>query len=166
MFDFLSDGDPRWDQLTGGYRTQYNPFSVLTAVAKNPKNSAIWQEIWLNLYHQNDIGTASYVTAAALITLREAGVMFDWNLYAFIAGVEAYRHDERNPDLPEWLKASYDNAWTSISPLCIDDMAAETQLNVLRAYLATLALAKRHRNLGALLITIDDSEIIEWLDDH
>ncbi|MCR6658078.1 MAG: hypothetical protein NVV72_01580 [Asticcacaulis sp.] len=164
--DFLPDTDPRWQELEGGCKTLYNPLPVLQKLAFSPSDSALWARLWQELYHQGDIGTASYVAVVYLVGLRQAGVIFNWNLYAFIAAIEAQRHVESNSALPDWLNGDYSQGWRSITLFCIEDLMAETNLDVVRGYLSVLAFAKGNIDLGRLLISIDASEISAYLEEH
>ena len=164
MFTFLAADDPRWAELESGYRRPYNPLPDLRRLRDVPDDAMAWQRLWQALYHQGDIGTASYAAVAGLIELRRSGVVFNWNFYALIAAIEARRTIAGNPPLPGWLERSYRDLWADISTFCFEDMQTETDTRVVRAYLATLALVRGATELGQMLIEIDGSEIREWLD--
>ena len=166
MSDILADDDARWNQLQGGYRVACNPLADIKCLQKSPRDPVAWKSLWNELHHQGDVGTASYAVAVRLINMRRSGVVFDWNFYALIACIEVCRFSSGNPPLPQWLEGPYRDAWEAVSALCWQDMQAETQADLLRAYLATLALAKGATNLGQMLIKIDESEIFEWLEEH
>ena len=155
--------DPKWSQLIGGYNVLYNPIAVLNGLSERPSDKALWDELWLNLHHQGDVGTASYVAAVYLIKLRQTGVAFDWNFYALLATIEIQRHKDSNLVLPEWLVSDYQAAWETIEVFCVEDMSKAKDAGELRVYLSIMALAKGQLELGDLLITIDDEQIQGFL---
>jgi hypothetical protein len=76
------------------------------------------------------------------------------------------RHRTENPLLPEWLKQSYQDAWSTLLALGLEDLGeTKDELNV-RAILGAVALAKGLNKLGAFITTIDESELEEYLDEH
>ena len=52
--------DPRWDSLQGGYRVPYDPRKALSALERGKETESAWQELCTELYHQGDVGEASY----------------------------------------------------------------------------------------------------------
>lgn len=159
----MEDNDPKWSQLIGGYNVLYNPIAVLKGLSERPLDKALWDELWLNLHHQGDIGIASYVAVVYLMKLRQAEVAFDWNFYALLATIEIQRHKNSNPVLPEWLVSDYQAAWATIKVFCVEDMSQAKNAGELRVYLSIIALAKGQLALGDLLITIDDEQIQGFL---
>jgi hypothetical protein len=51
-------GDPRWNELPGGYGTPFDPSDLLRRLEGGKK---AWDELWQELHHQGDVGVASYV---------------------------------------------------------------------------------------------------------
>ncbi len=161
--DFLPDDDPKWSQLKGGYKVLYNPLDVLKSLAKAPQDRAAWQALWLHLHHQGDVGDAAYVAVTYLILLRKDGVVFDWNFYALLATVEVQRHKNGNPPVPDWLKSTYLGAWSMITAFCFDDISKLADGEVLKVYLAVIALAKCQTDLGDMLLNIDIEQIADFI---
>jgi hypothetical protein len=83
-------------QLTGGYGTAYDPKPALNRLGSD-RVGAI-EELWENLIHQGDIGTASYAAVPALVENGELSL---------VAAIEVARNDARNPEIPEALRKHY-----------------------------------------------------------
>jgi hypothetical protein len=47
----LSLDDKRWQNLQGGYRTQFDPRPLLSKLEANKDTTAAWQELWEGLHH-------------------------------------------------------------------------------------------------------------------
>ena len=77
----------------------YDPVPTLNRL-KNADPSAL-DELWENLYHQGDVGTASYFAVPALVQLKGLDL---------VASIEVARHLEGNPALPPELQESYKSA--------------------------------------------------------
>jgi len=82
--------------LVSGYKTPYDPFPVLERLNSN-RESAI-SELWENLYHQGDVGSASY---AAVPQLVEKGEL------SLVGAIECARQSEHNPKIPEMFEKEY-----------------------------------------------------------
>jgi hypothetical protein len=86
-------------QNISGYREQYDPEPALLRLVSD--HEAAIDELWENLYHQEDVDTASYYSVPALV---EAGEL------SLVAAIEVARHEPQNPPIPKALKKSYDAA--------------------------------------------------------
>ncbi len=86
-------------ELISGYGTPYNPFPVLQRL-ETDHESAI-NELWENLYHQGDVGTASYAAVPILVQKGELSL---------VAAIEVARHKDHNPEIPSELVAGYNQA--------------------------------------------------------
>jgi len=83
-------------KLIGGYKTPYDAMPALDRLSSD-RDSAM-SELWENLYHQGDVGTASYAAVPALVKNGELSL---------VAAIEVARHSERNSDVPEFMSAEY-----------------------------------------------------------
>ena len=88
--------------LVSGYKLPYDPFPVLERL-NSDRDSAI-SELWENLYHQGDVGSASY---AAVPQLVEKGEL------SLVASIECARLSEHNPKISESFEQEYFNALNS-----------------------------------------------------
>ena len=85
--------------LESGYRILYDPWPVLERISSD--RSGAMSELWENLYHQGNVGSASY---AAVPKLVKAGEL------ALVAAIEVARHDKNNPSIPQELESQYQEA--------------------------------------------------------
>ena len=85
--------------LESGYKVAYNPWPVLERLSSDRRGAM--SELWDNLYHQGDVGTASYASVPKLV---EAGEL------SLVAAIEVARHNNKNPSIPSELELSYKDA--------------------------------------------------------
>lgn len=86
-------------QLKGGYGIPYDTEPALKKLGSS-RDEAI-SELWENLYHQGDVGLASYAAVPALV---EAGEL------SLVAAIEEARNSGSNPELPISLSKKYNLA--------------------------------------------------------
>ena len=163
MLDF---DDSRWAGLKGGYGSPYDPRPALRQLENRTHMKAAWDELWLELHHQGDVGEVSYAAVPHFVRLLEQSSNVEWNSYSLITTIEIERHRRTNPPMPVWLIDSYRSAWKQIPELgCRDLKRTEDQIAV-SSILAALALAKGNLKLGAMLVQLDDSEIDEYVNER
>jgi hypothetical protein len=85
--------------LESGYREKYDPWPVLERLCSD--RQVALSELWGNLYHQGDVGSASYASVPKLVGAGELSL---------VAAIEVARHNERNPAIPQELILSYEKA--------------------------------------------------------
>ena len=85
--------------LIGGYRIPFDPFPILAQLEKNRVEAL--NILWENLHHQGDVDTAAYASVPALV---EAGEI------ELVSVIEVCRHYVSNPEVPETLLNSYNQA--------------------------------------------------------
>ena len=160
----MEDDDPRWQTLAGGYRLPYDPTPALRRLQLQSTSEEAWAELWNQLHHHGDVGEASYAAVPALVRIRKKRGTLGWNLYALAAAIEVGRHRCGNPAMPEWLESDYREAWTDLLSLALTDLATTQDPLLVRSALAAVALAKGEIKLGALVASLDASEIDELLE--
>lgn len=111
--------------------------------------------LWERLYHQGDVGTASYAATPALVRLLGELAEPDWNGYALVASIEEGRLNA-GPLIPSELEGPYADAWIKILPLALDHLANATDDLLVRSLIAVTALAKDQRSLAALALCTED----------
>ncbi len=89
-----------WKDLDGGYRIPFDPRQDLLLLSTDQRSLAL-DHLWENLYHQGDVGIASYAAVPSLVT---AGAL------SLASAIEVAREKKRNPELPEWLQDEYFSA--------------------------------------------------------
>lgn len=111
--------------------------------------------LWERLYHQGDIGTASYAALPKLGRLLDTLAEPDWNAYALIATIEEARQNG-GPAIPASLEQEYRTAWGSATQSALNDLAKETDDLVVRSAIAVLAHGKGQHTLAALALLTED----------
>ncbi|MEO0481583.1 MAG: hypothetical protein AAF196_19095 [Planctomycetota bacterium] len=120
-----------------------------------------WDELWEGLYHQGDIGLASYAVVPHLVQIYEGHGEPSWRTFGFACAVEVARDSDRNPDLPDWLRRPYDAAWETLGTLALRDLARSTDPLLTRTALGVLAFSRGLREVGCVLAEFTDDELDE-----
>jgi hypothetical protein len=158
--------DKRWEGLKGGYKVIYDPRPVLRDLEAGSPVEPIWEELWLELHHQHDIGEVSYAAVPFLVRHISRSTKPDWNSYGLVAVVEIERHRKGNPPVPAWISDAYFEAWRELLTLASRDLQATDDPITVRTILGVIALAKGELKLGAFIVQSDTSEIDEYLETH
>ena len=103
--------DERWVGLHGGYRIPYDPRPTLAKLLEDPVSGHHWSTLWEELYHQGDVGIASYAAMPTIAKIARLDSSGDWNPYALAVTIEDARSSPSNPELPTWLIGPYEEAW-------------------------------------------------------
>jgi hypothetical protein len=159
--NMLSLNDPRWRSLTGGYKKPYDASMTLERLERGEN---VWSELWEELHHQGDVGTASYAAVPHIVRIAISQRRRDWNSYAFVATVEVERLRGSNPDIPEWTKQSYTQAIQDLASLALVELESTNDDLLVRSALGLVALARGSTKLGMLISIADSSEIDEILE--
>ncbi|NML08850.1 hypothetical protein HHL08_01595 [Sphingobium sp. AR-3-1] len=122
-----------------------------------------WAELWQELYHQGDVGEASYAAVPLLAGALEARGVADWNTYAIAATIEGARQKPHNPSVPDWLLDDYDEAWRKLQTLAITELPVATAAELIDSIIAVLAFGKGRASLGQMAMLGDDErkELLE-----
>lgn len=163
----LPINDPSWRTMEGGYRTPYDPRSALDRAGSDDEGerSSGWKELWENLHHQGDVGTASYAALPHLVALRGRRGIPDWQVFALSSIIEAGRLSGSNPELPAQLANGYRHAWEQLLGYALEDLRRDEDPDLVRSALAVVAFARGMHVQGRMLSTCTDDEIQEFLDE-
>ena len=154
--------DIRWNNLTGGYKTPFDPRPLLIRLETEPDAATVWDELWDELHHQGDVGETSYAVIPHLVRIhRMRGLVDDWNTYAVVAIIELARTETGNPKIPEWLEQDYFRAIEELAEVGIAEISRTKEPDAVRAKLSVIAIAKGLRNHGRFLVNYSESEITE-----
>jgi len=101
----LSLNDDQWRDLRGGYRTRFDPRPLLAKLEAKEDLDTTWHALWGELYHQGDVGDASYAALPQIVRMYRDHAAVDWNTYAMVAIIELARGRGTNPEAPNgWKK--------------------------------------------------------------
>jgi hypothetical protein len=153
--------DSRWSELTGGYRTRFDPRLLLVRLETERDTATAWHELWNELHHQGDVGEASYAAIPHLVSIyRKCGVV-DWNTYAIVAVIELARTERGNPELPKWLEEDYFHAIGELAEAGAAEILHTGEPETVRAMLSVIAIAKGLRTHGRFLIEYSENEMLD-----
>jgi len=151
--------DNRWATFEGGYRQVFDASVALKELeASDAASGEIWETLWEELYHQGDVGVASYAAIPQLVRIYEKKQWLDSNLFMFAAKVEQSRHLERNPPVPEWLEAEYKASLVEMIQCSSRRIGEQWDFYALLGVLMLLCLVQGKIDLAELLNYIDEGE--------
>jgi hypothetical protein len=161
--------DPRWLELTGGYRTPYDPRPAIAKLESGTDIEAAWNELWQQLHHQGDVGEASYAAVPHLVRIYCQRGTTDWNTYAMVATIELARGERldpptnkrQNPEVPEWLREGYFQAIASLAETGMKELERVQDPYDLRGILCIIALQKGARTYARILMNYSEEEILD-----
>ena len=136
----MRDEDIPWSELQGGYKLPYDPRPALAALEAG---TGSWHELWEELHHQGDVGTASYVAVPRIADIAETAVSPDWNPFSLAVTIEEARLETRNPPLPGWVVEDYRAAWVKLFGTAWRLLPDAEDEELLAALFAVLAMGKR-----------------------
>jgi hypothetical protein len=153
--------DERWNHLTGGRRTSFDPRPSLRKLENQEDTIAVWEELWDELHHQGDVGDASYAAVPALVRIYRNGTAPQWNLYGIVAVIELARTAPQNPELPDWLSEDYFRSIEELARMGTNDILSATESETKRAILGVIAIARGLRTHGKFLVEYSEDELLE-----
>lgn len=155
----MSLNDPRWAGFDGAHRVPFDAAAPLTAFLSGKlSDEQFWYVVWNDLFHQDDVGVASYAAVPQIMRICEQQDLFDYNLFTFAAGVERVRHYDDNPAMPAWLEAEYRAGLQAIIRYGIAHLTDEWDAATLKAFLMLVAVYKGNLGLCDLLDCVDDGD--------
>ncbi len=147
--------------MLGGYRVPYDPRPVLLRIENG--DTLAWKDLWEDLHHQGDVDLASYASVPHIVRIQQARRSADYNPYGIIGVIELCRGVGKNPPLPEWLAQGYWDAWTQVLSLGCRDLGQTDSEAVVVTILGALALAKKQRVVGQVLLDFTQGELTEMV---
>jgi len=153
--------DDSWLQLTGGFRTQFDPRPLLTKLQSNTDISKVWEELWNELHHQGDVGEASYAAVPHLVQIYLAAPETDWNTYALVVTIELSRGKGGNPEVPDWFSAEYFRAIQDLAEKGLEEIEYAESDEEVRAILSVIAIWKGARTHARMLLDFSEDEILD-----
>ena len=160
----ISFEDARWGDMTGGYRTPFDPRPLLKRLETDSDTTQAWKELWDELYHQGDVGAASFAAVPFLVESHRKRGANGWNTYAIVANIELARGEGTDSEVPQWMADDYFQAIRELAEIGTDEiMRAKTPEDV-RAILSVVALQKGLRAHAKFLVSYSEAELldIEW----
>jgi hypothetical protein len=157
--------DDLWRSLTGGYRIPYDPRPALRSLELGENVESVWRELSTELYHQGDVGEASYAAVPHLVRIHEQRSIPDWNTYALAAMIEEGRNAPQNPILPDHLRDAYEQAWRELVRIGLNEFEKANDSLLVSSIIAVLAMGKGQFYLGRLAVLFNDQERMKFFSD-
>lgn len=126
---------------------------------------AVWDELWTNLYHQGDVGSAPYAAVPQFLAIYSKNGWADHNLPAYAAAVEVARLKGNNPDVPDWLTPDYHRALRETTHYCLEASRDSLDATFRRAIVRLVAAFLRDVDLYELVDFVeigDEQKAIEY----
>jgi hypothetical protein len=156
----LSLDDKRWEQLSGGYRTQFDPRASFSKLESNIQSENAWDELWEGLHHQGDVGDASYAAVPHIVRIYRQRRGDRWRTFGLVVLIELARGRGTNPEIPNWLKQDYFQAIQDLARIGSTEVIREDDTYTVRAMLSVIAIAKGARTHARFLFEYSDEEMI------
>jgi hypothetical protein len=160
----LDWNDPRWQTLKGGYRVLFDPRPMLKQLEASPHDDALWSEFIGDLYHQGDVGEASYAAVPELLRLIVQSEVTPWQPITLVAFIEEARTSPQNPVLPDWLAPAYSQSVDTLARYCLQMLPATTEPLAVSSMLAFLTLWKGMR-AHYRAFTYSESDLTYYFDE-
>lgn len=158
----LSFDDNRWDQLSGGYRTQFDPRAAFSKLESNIQPEDAWDELWEGLHHQGDVGEASYAAVPHIVRIYRQRRSDRWRTFGLVALIELARGRGTNPEIPDWLKQDYFQAIQGLAEIGSAEVMSENDAGAVRAMLSVVAIAKGARTHARFMFEYSDEEMNDF----
>jgi hypothetical protein len=157
----LSFDDRRWETLKAGYRTPIDLRPLLRRLESGEDVESTWRELWQELYHQGDVDEGSFIAIPHLVRIHKQRGGVDWNTYAVAATVELARATDKNPDVPEWARDSYQAGLAELARVGLAELPRTRDPEAVRSILAVLAIVHGARVHGRVLVEFSEDEVLK-----
>jgi hypothetical protein len=147
--------------MKGGYRIPFDPRPLFQKLESETDIKRCWEEIWQELYHQGDVGEASYAAVPHLVRIYQNRGKIDWNTYAIVTSIELARNLGKNPDVPLWLRQGYEDAINSLAMTGLGELPHANEKETIRSILAVIAIWKEVRTYARIIIDFSEDELNE-----
>jgi hypothetical protein len=157
----ISLEDARWSNMTGLYKTPFDPRPLLKRLDADRDTTEVWQELWEELHHQGDVGEASFAAVPFLVRSYCKRGVLDWNTYAIVSIIDLARKKGKNPDVPQWIEDDYFQAIRELAAIGATEVLQAEAAEDVRAILSVIAVEKGLRAHSELLLKYDEDELRE-----
>ena len=158
-----------WSTLQGGYKIPYNvsiPLKKLSHATRQDEFASIFTELWDNLHHQGDVGTASYLAVPQLVSICINKKSLDWNFIGLCVLIENCRLEDHNPELPIEYQDHYFESLTQFERYLLLNFKSITDQTALRLTLSLFATVNGQPRLGRAIEILDEDILPEFLEQH
>lgn len=162
----LSLEDPRWATYTGGYRAvTCDAVPIVRQLQSDGTSEAFWEHVWSELYHQGDVGEATYALVPYLVDYQARQRDLDEQVFHFCVLVDLQQPENNNPAIPSELEFSYTRALRALPVIGAERLKRGTAEHVVMGVAAAIALAAGHRILARAYLEFGRDDAILYLAD-
>lgn len=158
----LSLDDPRWKTYRGGYRIEYDASIRLRKLFAGEPPGPIFDELWSQLHHQDDVGEASYAAVPYLLEYARTRPRLDWNVFGLISTIELCRTLSDNPPMPVELKDAYFQAISQSPEIAFNHSFKDWDEYLLECVVTCAALARNQRVFGRIYSEFSLEKARQW----
>jgi len=151
--------DERWNGLAGGHRIAFDPRPLLSELANSPTSAESWDALIANLYHQGDVGDASYASVPHLAGIGVREDVLPWQLLALVSFIELARTSVTNPPIPDWLESDYRKAIQALAIRSLAKIVRPNDPEQLRGMLSIISLWKGLRVYASVISDYSEEEL-------
>lgn len=164
----LSLDDSRWQEFIGGYRVLYDASPALRAIRSGSASAEEWNELFEELHHQGDLGSASYAAVPHLVHHIERGSSISWQPFCLIATIELARTSRlsNNPPIPPDLANDYHAAIRRLPTIVAARPEQSWSAEIMPCLMSCLALAWGQRELAWVYREFDLDIAQDWYQSH
>ena len=159
--------NPCWQTFTSGYQIEYDasqPLKQLEVASSSADTIQILDELWDELHHQGDVGTASYLAVPQLTRIGLKNKIADWRLIGLIALIEIQRH-ESAVLLPQQYEQEYCAALQQVEQLIALNDNLPWNAEYTSCALAALAASKGQIGIAKVIQELHDPDLAEKFDE-
>ena len=151
--------------LIGGYKIEYDVVGTVSKIKTN-NNEIVWSELWENLYHQGDIGTASLYFTVLISGVIEKFNLIEFNPIGLVVSIELARKSNGFEVLPAWIEGPYNNSIKNICLFVSKNLIEVRDPEFTKCSLALLALNQGLKDLGSLIYEVNSGDEGELLNKY
>jgi len=156
----LALDDPRWSELKHAYGSAGDIPALLEQLKSAPPEKSYdaepWFSLWSALCHQNDVYQASYAAVPHIIAAAAECPAHKRIDHLLLSGsIEAIRHLDDAPVIPDDLKEAYFSAVIQAKELTLDCLILEWDETGLRTLLGAAAAFSGKPQLGCAIFELE-----------
>jgi hypothetical protein len=150
-------GEPlRWVQ--GSIRSR----PLIIQIERDPSKKN-WGLLTEELFHQGDVGDASYAAIPQIVRIALTRFPLDMNALTLVTVIDIARWSEGNPPIPNWLTDEYESAIERLASEALNQFAQLNDVDAIRAAIGIIAAWKKQPRCARAAVLHSEEELKEIL---
>ena len=166
VIEMLSLNDERYGQYRSGYGIIYDVVPKIRELINSGPSKSFWNEIWEELYHQGDVGEASYAIVPYLVEYEESNKHLEENIYHFVVSVELASLEDRNPPIPNELQFSYAKGVRKLPYIGMNKLKRGCSHSAVMLVASAMAVSLGHTILGRSYLDFGPDDALTFLENE